>query len=227
MFEGFSDETIDFLWDLRFNNERPWFNAHKEQFQRVLWEPFRALAGEVYDEFTARHPKEILNLRVSRIYRDARRLFGRGPYKDHLWFSLAIDPHEWEGYPVFWFEINPERYMFGLGTYSPHPELMERFRRELDGRPRAFVTLANRLEKQDRFVLEGEAYARPKGTARPPLDKWYNRKNLDLVCAREPDAILKSPALKAELLDGFEFLYPYYKWFSRLAAGVNQGSAQF
>ena len=26
--------------------------------------------------------------RVSRIYRDARRLHGRGPYKDHLWFCV-------------------------------------------------------------------------------------------------------------------------------------------
>ena len=25
MFTGFSDATIDFLWELRFHNERPWF----------------------------------------------------------------------------------------------------------------------------------------------------------------------------------------------------------
>ena len=223
MFQGFSDETTDFLWELRFHNERPWFNEHKEQYQRCLWEPFRALAGEVYDEFTARHPKEILNLKVSRIYRDARRLFGRGPFKDHLWFSLALDPREEDGRPVFWFALEPERYMFGLGAYSPHPELMERFRRELDGRPRAFVTLANRLARQDRFRLEGEEYARKKGEAKPPLDAWYNRKNVDIVCSREPDALLKSPALKAALLDGYEFLYPYYKYFSRLADSIQHG----
>ena len=32
MFEGFTMETSQFLWDLSFNNERPWFQAHKEQF---------------------------------------------------------------------------------------------------------------------------------------------------------------------------------------------------
>lgn len=26
MFTGFSDATIDFLWELRFHNERPWYN---------------------------------------------------------------------------------------------------------------------------------------------------------------------------------------------------------
>ena len=25
MFEGFTQATSDFLWDLSFNNERPWF----------------------------------------------------------------------------------------------------------------------------------------------------------------------------------------------------------
>ena len=26
MFTGFSDATIDFLWELRFHNERPWLS---------------------------------------------------------------------------------------------------------------------------------------------------------------------------------------------------------
>ena len=28
MFEGFSQETVDFMWGIRFNNERGWFEAH-------------------------------------------------------------------------------------------------------------------------------------------------------------------------------------------------------
>ena len=28
MFTGYCDNTIDFLWGIRFNNERPWFEAH-------------------------------------------------------------------------------------------------------------------------------------------------------------------------------------------------------
>ncbi len=29
MFEGFSQETVDFMWGIRFNNEKSWFEAHK------------------------------------------------------------------------------------------------------------------------------------------------------------------------------------------------------
>ena len=32
MFSGFSEKTGSFLWELAFNNERPWFLAHKKEF---------------------------------------------------------------------------------------------------------------------------------------------------------------------------------------------------
>ena len=36
MFQGFSQETIDFLWGIRFNNEKSWFEAHKEVYLQRL-----------------------------------------------------------------------------------------------------------------------------------------------------------------------------------------------
>ncbi|MDR2501842.1 MAG: DUF2461 domain-containing protein [Oscillospiraceae bacterium] len=32
-FEGFSQRTVDFMWELRFNNNKTWFTQHKEEFQ--------------------------------------------------------------------------------------------------------------------------------------------------------------------------------------------------
>ena len=49
MFEGYSPETIDFLWGIRFNNERAWFLEHKEEYQNYLLAPTKALAEEVYE----------------------------------------------------------------------------------------------------------------------------------------------------------------------------------
>ncbi len=28
MFQGYTQETVDFLWGIRFNNERGWFMEH-------------------------------------------------------------------------------------------------------------------------------------------------------------------------------------------------------
>ena len=80
MFQGFSQGAIDFLWGIRFNNERGWFLAHKEEFLTLVDAPMRELAAQVSQAMTEEFPKLGLELKVSRIYRDARRLFGRGPY---------------------------------------------------------------------------------------------------------------------------------------------------
>ena len=86
MFQGYSQETVDFMWGIRFNNERGWFLAHKDDYQQHLLAPTRELGQAVYEGLSAALPQEPLILKVSRIYRDARRLHGQGPYKDHLWF---------------------------------------------------------------------------------------------------------------------------------------------
>ena len=127
MFNGFSKQTADFLWELSFNNERPWFLAHREDFERALHAPFKALAHDLYEEMSRRFPDEELRVHLSRIYRDARRLFGRGPYKDHLWFTIT--PLGAGDYgPTFWFEIGAAEYSYGLGFWAPGAATMEALR---------------------------------------------------------------------------------------------------
>ena len=76
MFQGYDQQTVDFLWGIRFNNDRSWFQEHKEQYQTHLLAPTRALGEQLYDGLHAMLPHEPLILKVSRIYRDARRLHG-------------------------------------------------------------------------------------------------------------------------------------------------------
>lgn len=73
MFNGFTPAAGDFLWELAFNNERVWFNEHKEQFEQTVNEPFKALAAETQALMCSRFPEMDCRLHVSRIYRDARR----------------------------------------------------------------------------------------------------------------------------------------------------------
>ena len=87
-FQGYTQETVDFLWGIRFNNERGWFMEHKQDYQEHLLAPTRALAEQVYDAIHEMCPDDPFLLKLSRIYRDARRLHGQGPYKDHLWFCI-------------------------------------------------------------------------------------------------------------------------------------------
>ena len=45
MFQGYTQGTIDFLWGLKLNNERAWFQAHKEEFLALVDRPTRELAA--------------------------------------------------------------------------------------------------------------------------------------------------------------------------------------
>lgn len=176
MFQGFSGATVDFMWGIRFNNEKGWFEAHKEEYLTTFQRPMKALADEVYVAFTDRHPDLDLICKVSRIYRDARRLFGRGPYKDHLWLSLTRPHEEGCAEPVFWFELGPEGYSYGMGFWQAPAVTMAKFRARMDREPKAMEKLARRFQKQDVFVLEGEDYKRPKAAPSRLLTPWYSKR---------------------------------------------------
>ena len=213
MFNGFTKETADFFWELGFNNERPWFLAHKEQFERVVNEPFKALARDLYEEMRRRVPDADFSVHLSRIYRDARRLFGRGPYKDHLWFTLAPAGSGDYG-PVFWFEIGAADYSYGLGFWAPGASTMEALRRAIAANPAAFERLVAPLPSMKGFALHGEEYRRPKGSLSETIDPWYNRKYLDFGTRRDHDALLYSADLVGAMARDFEKLMPLCRFMS-------------
>ena len=82
MFQGFEPAVVDFMWGIRFNNSREWFEPRKAEYKEIFEAPMKELCRDLYTGFTDKHPDLGMVSRVSRIYRDARRLFGRGPYKD-------------------------------------------------------------------------------------------------------------------------------------------------
>ena len=219
MFEGFSQQTVDFMWGIRFNNEKSWFEAHKADYQTCFLAPMKELGGQVQRELLERFPKSALNLKVSRIYRDARRLFGRGPYKDHLWLSLFRFGNESGGdHPVFWFELAPDNWSYGMGFWEASASAMERHRARVDRDPKPLLKLHNRLARQGEFALEGPEYSRKKVCAEPKLTDWYNKKSLSIGHEEGLGECIYSPALADRLTEGFTFLMPYYDYFSTLWA---------
>ncbi len=216
MFQGFSQETVDFMWGIRFNNEKSWFEAHKREYLDHLDGPMKALGRDVYDKFNEKHTNLGLQLHVSRIYRDARRLHGRGPYKDHLWFTIRKVEEEWTDSPVFWFELAPEQWSYGLGYYSAKAVTMAKHRARIDSNPKPLEKLAGLLGGQTEFILEGESYARPKGDPGELLKDWYNMKNFSLIHEDKLTEELYSPGLAVRVAEGFSFLVPFYDYFSTL-----------
>ena len=209
-FNGFSPETGTFLWDLAFHNERPWFLEHKEQFLRVLKEPFDELGRDTLALVRQKHPKEPWQLHVSRIYRDARRLYGRGPYKDHLWFTIwdGADRHD---NPAFWFQVSASSWGYGMGFYAAGSGQMEAYRRYIEEHTPEMEKLARRLKKNEVFSLDGEDFKRPKKDVGELLNPWYNKKWVGFTAEYDLGGDAFSPELPAILAEGYEFLMPYYR----------------
>ena len=218
MFTGFTDATVDFLWGIRFNNERPWFEAHKETYLSELYRPMKDLGAEIYDFLSERRPKDAMMCRVSRIYRDARRLHGRGPYKDHLWFCVRAGGEDWTGRPTFYFEIGPDYYSYGMGFWAPKAALMEAYRKAVDEHPEVLEKLVKRFNKQAKFTLSGPEYARKKTAPSPLLAAWYNKKSINLQHDAAPDERMFSQELAQDIIEGFRTLMPLYKYFDALCA---------
>ena len=95
MFNGFSQQTIDFMWKLRLNNEKAWFEEHKEDFKRDFQAPMKALGQEVFERITAGYPDHGFIHKLSRIYKDARHVRNGEPCRCNLWFSIECPSEEW------------------------------------------------------------------------------------------------------------------------------------
>ena len=215
MFTGFTEKTRAFLWDLAFNNERPWFLAHKQEFEEYVNRPFKALAQDTFALLGERYPGFEGRLHLSRIYRDARRLFGRGPYKDHLWFSIKPGAALLEG-PMFWFEFGASDYAYGMGFYSATPAQMEAFRRSLDANPARFLRLARAVESGG-WQVDGERYKRPKALHGDALlDDWYNRKWVGLERRFDFGGAAYTDALPGILVDAYAELMPMYRYLDEV-----------
>ena len=220
MFNGFSKETGEFMWDLAFNNERPWFNAHKQEFETYLNRPFRALATDTYAIMSERFPDTDFMVHVSRIYRDARRLFGRGPYKEALWFTISLDQFSTDpddDGPAFWFEIKASSYSYGMGYYG-YPRQMECYRNTIDANPAAFERLAEQMSRIPGLSLEGESYKRPKADKSGYTADWYNRKYFSLCRRCDFGGDLFSPALPQIIADAYASMMPMFMFLWKISS---------
>ena len=213
-FTGFTPDASAFLWDLAFHNERPWFNENKQRFLTAVKEPFDALARETLSLLQAPRPDTPVQVHVSRIYRDARRLFGRGPYKDHLWMSFWTGVEKRDN-PAFWFEISPSGYEYGVGFFQALPSEMEAYRRCIRENPEKMTALVCRLEKAERYRLIGPDYKRPKGDVGELLNPWYNKRWVGIDAAFDFEGDIFSPRLPEILAEQYEFLMPFYEFFLR------------
>lgn len=180
MFEGFSPETVDFLWGLRMNNEREWFLAHKQDYTRYLYEPMKELGKYLYEPYQDRPD---IQLKVSRIYKDAR-MHPTVPYKESLWICIRRDQQWWAENPCQFFEITPEGVSYGMIFWKPKTQAMMNLRRDISQQPETFLELIQQTQAATGCPVTAERYKRPRACPDPRLEPYFQWKG-SIACVRE------------------------------------------
>lgn len=208
MFQGFSPETMDFLWGIRLNNNRQWFQEHKQQYQQNLYEPMKELSQAVFEPF-----RDVPNMafKLSRIYKDAR-LHPAVPYKESLWLSMRPDGLPWSEQPTLYFEIRPEGYSYGFVLWKPKAEMTQRFRSMLLERPEEFPVLVQSLSQKTEIPFHAERYRKKMPCPVAGLEPYYAIKSIQMDVDKSPDALLFSPDLAETVTNTLKALYPMYEY---------------
>ena len=214
MFQGYSPETVDFLWGIRMNNNREWFLAHKPNYVNYLYEPTKALGAELFQPFL---DKSGTLLKVSRIYRDAR-LHHPLPYKESLWICIRQDVEWWAENCCLYFEINPEGVDYGFFFWRPRPAVMKEFRRKIAAKPDAFISMIEGVETAVGQRITAGEYKRPEKCDNPDLERFYLWKD-QIGCTRHEDfsEATFGPELAQRVRQYFEDLTPLYDFFCQFA----------
>ncbi len=168
-FSGFPKQTITFLAGLHAHNAKPWFEAHRDDYQAFYLAPavafVEALAPKLRKLDRDVQAEARVNGSIMRINRDTRFSKDKSPYKDHLdlWFWTGAEKG-WES-SGFWFRLTPKSLMLGAGMHGFSPEMLARYRKAvLDPKRGAALAAAVKKVRANGCEVGGEHYKRvPKG----------------------------------------------------------------
>lgn len=204
-------KAIEFLSELKDNNNKPWFDANKSRYLEVQ-EEFAAFVEKLI-EGIEKFDSEIKGLKpkdcMYRIYRDVRFSPNKEPYKN--WMGAYIckggKKSEYAGY-YFYIEPRGADYIGGsilsVGSYAPQPKILKSIREEILDNGAGFEAA---IKKAKGFSLlhDGDKLRKvPKGF--PPDSEWSEYLKLkDFSLSRFiTDKELFSDGLLDLALDGFK-----------------------
>ncbi|WP_026995461.1 DUF2461 domain-containing protein [Flectobacillus major] len=127
-----SQETFDYLNQLKINNNREWFHANKKQYDSVkasFEENIQNLIHSIgtFENMTGVKVKDC-NYRIAR---DVRFSPNKDPYKTWLSASFSEGGRK-SGRMDYYLHIQDGESFLGGGMYSPTPEQLALFRQEID-----------------------------------------------------------------------------------------------
>jgi uncharacterized protein (TIGR02453 family) len=222
----FTSASLRFLRALARNNARPWFEAHRREYEVHIRDPMRELVDEM-DVRLARFAPEIVGdpkRSIFRIYRDVRFSEDKSPYKTQAacWFyhrdaSHRVGQESHGGGAGFYFQLAPGNSFSGGGIWMPPREALLRLRDAIAEAPGAFERLVTSRAARRRFGgLDEDAVLKrvPRGFAPDhPAAEWLRYRSFTLGRGFTDEQTV-SPRLPALLESDFALMLPLVRWLN-------------
>lgn len=222
-FAGVPKEGLQFLRDLKQNNDRDWFQPRKEIYDEKLKQPLLELAAALNDELERFAPDYRTEPKkaVYRIYRDTRFGDDKTPYKTHAAASFhhrTLGKHIAAG---FYFHFSPTEFLVGGGLWKPGSKELLAIRRRISADPselRAIVTA--KPFKKLVGEMTGEQLKRPpKGfSADDPALELLRYKQFLAGDQLDPK-LIETPQALGEIVKRFEAIAPLVQYLNGAIAG--------
>lgn len=205
--------TLEFLAQLRNNNNREWFADNKNEFQK-LEKDFKVSAQELVTELSK--SDSIDKIQMFRIYRDARFSKDKSPYKTNFGVALGRTKPMLRG--GYYLHIEPGGSFVGGGFWEPNAEDLNRIRKEFE----MDDTEIRKIISDKNFVktfgsLQGdELKTAPKGFDKehPAID--LIRKKQYLISRKFTDKEVMDKNFKTEVLNTFLAMRPFFDYMSEV-----------
>jgi len=220
----FTPVSHRFLRGLARNNNKPWFESHRDEYEQSLREPMRELISEMDARFSTFAPEICGDPKRSmfRINRDIRFSKDQSPYKTRVacWFFHRRAAHnvgtEAEGGSAgFYFHLEPGKSLVGAGLWMPPRPQLNRLRDSIAEDPAIFDRMARGLVKRFGGLDDDAVLKRmPQGYSEThPGAKWLRYQSF--TAGRGiTDTQVVGGRLPVILSQEFERLLPLVRWLN-------------
>ena len=215
----FTADSFKFLRGLARNNNKTWFEAHRDEYVRHLKEPMTELVEEMAVRLSHTVPEITGDPKrsVFRIHRDTRFSKDKSPYKTHIGGFLPTkrSGKATEVPMALYIHIGLPEMFAAAGHYMMDPAALERFRKAVaDKRGVELEKLLKSLSKKGFTIDSHETYKKvPKGyDPDHPRAEHLKRKGLTVGFPKMPKGLIASPKLVPWLVTQIKTAAPLVEW---------------
>ncbi len=127
------EKILQFLKELKINNNREWFAANKAWYEEVRAD-FEKMCKELILEIS-KFDEEIKHVEVKdcifRIYRDTRFSNDKTPYKTHFGIYIASAGGRKSRRAGYYLHLDPDGCFVGTGVWGPEPNVLKALRQSV------------------------------------------------------------------------------------------------